>query len=760
MHALWSRTAQASSCRCSACLQGATSIARRTTTAASRRGFKAGDLFTACYSTILATAAVVDAKVKDDRRREWDRLIAEAKSLPIEKQDAPNYMATGDISKICDGERSAERRNPVLAVWDGIRWSTATASKDAQSTIQPKVLDPHDSITKLARMPANHSPANIFVGEEEWIDEDFERVLPPRKPRNYVQIRKVEEAVLKLIDRLLLQSMANSSIQSSSLSAGAIADLTAQMKEMTMRIDALRHGHTRVPSYSYLDAKSVRQEQAELHDALRVLLKKAESNQSSIDIILAKICYNLLISTSPPNITTYNVLIEHFTRLERHDLAQIVVDSFLDETRYRPNTMTVCVLLDHFVAKRDSRGFRKIIKRMRAVDGDMRIKRRALSALSIPSVQDWARSNKVIHRNGFLSQKVSRNAHIFDSLIQGCLKLADVRSAIRYLRAALREGCQVKSGTLCEIAVECVEQLDYKAGRSLLHTILLQWEDNISLNHGIEYCRASRHAVYQILNFCGVSADLTEQLPVKGSRDALERVKASRNALRRVKASLNALQRLVRHMTIMSVADSVDRFSERVSLVQSVLNTKSPGLTQEFKIHGRLFRFLESETYPDNVYQRLDLAMQILDRASIDNNRRVNRVRQNGWRARMNAIKALRSSLRVQLKDFKSMQEMLLPISYNHLSPQSKSEYNASTRRTISKKMDLLLSLHRKPSGKIPIKSKSSSRKKRPQRTSQQASPSTIQVEVMPKRLTDHARPFYDVFPILRPPTSDAQFQL
>jgi hypothetical protein len=397
---------------------------------------------------------------------------------------------------------------------------------------------------------------------------------------------------------------------------------------------------------------------------------------------------------------------------------------------------------------------------MRAVDGDMRIKRRALSALSIPSVQDWARSNKVIHRNGFLSQKVSRNAHIFDSLIQGCLTLADVRSAIRYLRAALREGCQVKSGTLCEIAVECVEQLDYKAGRSLLHTILLQWEDNISLNHGIEYCRASRHAVYQILNFCGVSADLTEQLPVKGSRDALERVKASRNALRTVKAPLNALQRLVRHMTIMSVADSVDRFSERVSLVQSVLNTKSPGLTQEFKIHGRLFRFLESETYPDNVYQRLDLAMQILDRASIDNNRRVNRVRQNGWRARMNAIKALRSSLRVQLKDFKSMQEMLLPISYNHLSPQSKSEYNASTRRTISKKMDLLLSLHRKPSGKIPIKSKSSSRKKRPQRTSQQASPSTIQVEVMPKRLTDHARPFYDVFPILRPPTSDAQFQL
>src|SRR5271167_254290 len=80
MQVIWSRVAQTSSCRCNACLHSGTKLARRTTTAAGRRQLKASDLFTLCYSAMFATAAVVDAKRKDSRRKQWDRAIEEAQA--------------------------------------------------------------------------------------------------------------------------------------------------------------------------------------------------------------------------------------------------------------------------------------------------------------------------------------------------------------------------------------------------------------------------------------------------------------------------------------------------------------------------------------------------------------------------------------------------------------------------------------------------------------------------------------------------------
>lgn len=735
------RTAQASSCRCSSCLQTATTIARRTTTAASRHRFRAGDLFTACYSTILATAAIVDAKVKDDRRLEWDRLIAEAKTTPIVKPEGEEGGSTGNISRN-DREGFDEMKKPDSAVWDGISWSTATSSKHAQRLAQRKTLDAYNSVANSTRAPNVYSPSGVLVTEEEWIDEDYGHILRPREPRNHIQIRNVEETISKLVDRLLLQSKVNPSIQSSSLSAGARADLTAQMNEMSMTIEGLQRGDTPLPSYSHLDPTSMRQEQAELHGSLIALLKKAESDHSIIDVTLAKICCNLLVSTSPPNITTYNILIEYFTRLGRHDLAQIVVDSFLLESRYRPNNATICLLLNHFAAKGDSAGFRKIIKRMGGVDGDMRIKSRALSVLPVPSIQNWAMTSKVVHRNGLLTQKVPRNAQIFDSLIQGCLKLADIRSAIRYFRASLREGCQVNSGVLHQIAKACLEKMDYNAGRSLLYTILLPWEGGASLDHGIDYCSTSRYAIYQLLGLCRIDIASSEKLPIKASR--------------------HALQRLIRHMNIKSIADSVDRFSERVSLLESLLSmNSSEALAKELKTHDWVFQLLGSQRYPDTPYQRIDLAVRILNQASLHETRRIKRLKQNSSKARLKSIQGFEATLRTQSKDFNSIQQLLLPISYNHLSPKSKSKYDASVGNRqdipISKRMSFLLSLHLQ--GGSSDKNTTKPRLLRLQGAYQSSAPE-IQAKHIPKPHKVSGPSFSDSYPAFPRPASASQYQL
>ena len=712
-----------------------TTVTRRTTAAASRRRFNAGDLFTACYSTILATAAVVDAKVKDDRRREWDRLIAEAKSIPIETPEGREGIPGGNIPTSF-GEKSVEIRNPAPVIWDGIRWSTVTRS-ELHWTAQ-QVADSRDHATNPPWIPTDRSPSDSFDMKEEWIEDNPEGILPPREPKNHVQFRKVEETVARLVNRLLLQSKANPSFQSSSVLAGARADLVARMKEMTMRLDTLQDGNVRIPSYSHLDPASVRQEQAELHSSLIALLETADSDNSNIDVILAKVCYNLLISTSPPNISIYNILIEHFTRLERHDLAQIVVDSFFNESRYRPNAVTICLILDHFAAKGDSHGFRKIIKRMRGDDGDVRIKRRPLSILPIPSIQDWAMSNKVIHRNGFLIQKMPRNNQIFDSLIQGCLKLADISSAVRYFRAALREGCHVKSGILYRIADACVKKLDYKAGRSLLYTVLLQWEGGNSLDHPIEYCRTSRYAIYQILALCRVNLHSTEKLPVKSSREAL--------------------QGLLLHMKIKSVTESVERSSERLSLIENLLKPRSTeDLAQELKTHTFALRLLGSQTFPDSAYERFDLAVQILKQASLYEVGRDKRTKQRKTKARLQALEA---TLLAQLKDFKSMQQMLLPISYNRLSPGSKSKYDTWTKQhqniPISRKMAILMILHAAAGGGSPTRAKPPGNPV----TEKPVSESKFRVDDIARPLEISSGSFCGSYPGFSRPVSVAQYQL
>src|SRR5579862_2032461 len=80
MQTIWSRAKPTpSSCRCTSCISVAAAIARRATTSATRRRLKVGDTFTAFYSAIFATAALVDAKIKEDRRNGLDRMIQEAR---------------------------------------------------------------------------------------------------------------------------------------------------------------------------------------------------------------------------------------------------------------------------------------------------------------------------------------------------------------------------------------------------------------------------------------------------------------------------------------------------------------------------------------------------------------------------------------------------------------------------------------------------------------------------------------------------------
>jgi len=572
MQALWSRAAQArTSCQCSSCLHGASAIARRTTTATSKRRLKLGDLFTACYSTIIATAVFADARVKEDRRKEWDRIIAEAKAgMPVDETAAP---------KITHGQQKAEKLGLDLIYYPrAVRRAPWTASNhrppNPKSGYLPQVVSLgclDNQLKSFARSTeecdtvADASPTSSAGQHEDWFDvDDFEaRPSPnfsPREPFNKAHLNKMGEMVRNLIDRLLLKADIFSSTETASISN---TSLEAQKIDIAQRIGKMRTSFTRLPAYSWESNSSIRQEQrTALHKSILTLCAKTipdpntKPDRSSVELLVAKICYNLLISTTPPNIGTYNILIRELTRLEQHDLAQSVVDSFLHDCVMKPNERTIKLILDHYHAKKDSAGFQDTINRMRSYGGHMHVESKPVYALASPAVRRWAVSNRIGQHGAWLFQKVDRTPAIFESLFRGSFDLKGLRATIRFIRAALREGQTVPVRVIYRVVEACVAQMDYKAARRLLKVLVLAWKtDSISI---INLSPDFRRAFHQLLALCNI-------YPASDSHPVLS-----------PSISHYVVHDMLRWIRIQSIEDSINRVQYVISSLAITLDIPFP----------------------------------------------------------------------------------------------------------------------------------------------------------------------------------------
>jgi hypothetical protein len=589
MQVLWSRAAQAgSSCRCSSCLHAATTIARRTTTAASKRRLRFSDLFTACYSTILATAAFADARAKEDRRKEWDRVIAEARSaMPTKEPEVIQEEYPQRDSKLLDlndifGSHGPRASSSLLSpVWNGTTWVVPLSLESKLQTLGSQLKQQsRESVNSLSDEPETRSPEALY---SEWLD-NVDTELPDREPKNRLHLEKMEQHIAYLVDRFLLKA-GIFSIQH--LPQGSYKQ---QMKEMAQRIELLKKGFTQLPAYTWDDMEAVSEQRSSLHRSLTALCRKTPSDELSIRLMLAKICYNLLISTAPPNMTTYNIMLSEFTRLQRPDLAQIVIHSFFFDTRYKPRQSSVALMIKHCAAKEDRAGLKAIIQRMRGANGDMRVRKRAVIDLPDPFIQHWALTNKVIHREGCLSQKTPREPQVFDALIRASLSLLGVKSAILYVRAALREHGHVSSETLCRVIGACCAQFNFQRGVSLLRTILSLWEDGRAPEE-ILCSRKVRFHIHQLLSLCGVDVSPS---PKESLALAIPQ---------------EALRRMLHSMRIQSLRETVGRFEELLLELKGALVAHLPE-----PLNVRSHDIPDITTHTN--LERLDVAFSILRKSS------------------------------------------------------------------------------------------------------------------------------------------------
>ena len=551
MQVLWSRAAPTrTACRCRACF-------RRTTTAASKRRLKVGDLFTACYSTILGTAVFADAKVKEERRKEWDRVISEAKAgIPIDESDGvervvPDQSDTQEVRSVVrlmlsNDLKDKRKKGPV---WDGI---SVTSSPSIHFEPVDLTLDLHlkQSISKCERKPnqAISSEDDADWPDEEDLTDKFCEPgvdkFAPREPVIRLHVDKMELMVSRLVSNLLLRRRQLSALAEI---ASSDCDISIRLKEIAGQIRSLQ-GQTRLPAYIFNDNRETATERHRLNSAIETVFDHTAADHSNFDLILAKICYNLLVCTSPPNIQTYNILIRCFDRLKMYELSQVVVDSFLYYSKFKPCSETVQLLLDHYSGQKDVKGYKAMVDRMRAVDGDLRMRMRAVDQIHRWHVQEWVATRKTYLKDGLLREKTPRDSAIFDSLINGFLELDKVKSAVRYLRAALHEGMLISSATLLRLVDACTSGREYRAGLQVLRLLLGLWKGQ---SEQVIYDSKARLAVHRLLGLCGIKLESRRPLPRSMSREVV--------------------QSLHRHMVMQSLGDKLDRFAATLTNVEAVL---------------------------------------------------------------------------------------------------------------------------------------------------------------------------------------------
>lgn len=511
MQTLWSRAVQTRcTCRCSSCFSYGKALARRSTTAAARRGLRFGDAFTAFYSSIFAVAAIADAKGKDARRQKWDEAIAEARTdLVALERKQQGRIKSSSANGLTDEE---------MASMDQVSWQElfvrAAEEKKIRIALGLEGLKgiPLDLLENLSSSEIEQLLPEAVCGDAEtdlwrgWkSDRYFEKGLPTKKLKTF------ELSISKLVLRFLLESEERRSAipeepEALILTAQAPSfqyreELSKRIANIDIRISALSH-ISRWPSSS-IDQESPNRPQyfkrfanENLNTALRTVFLASEEEKADIDTLTSRICYNLLISSTPPDVHTYNMLIVVLCRLRQHGLVRAVLES-MRECHVPPNEITISATLRFYTATDDRFGFERYVKVVGSRNGVLDLRQPTISILSrrrdvLPGylhkrrrlVQTKDSTGQPVDLVAaeedacmLVFQKAPRNQAVLEELFCGTLKFFGLAQARYCYKALVEDGWEVNIRILTLMLKRCAREKNWRIGRLVwqqLHDLALQ----------------------------------------------------------------------------------------------------------------------------------------------------------------------------------------------------------------------------------------------------------------------------------------------
>ena len=223
----------------------------------------------------------------------------------------------------------------------------------------------------------------------------------------------------------------------------------------------------RLPWYGRRPNKRIRHEAA-LNQRLTLLLSEMGDGKDPSSM-LSEICYDLLMSPTPPTIKTYNILLLRFCQLRHESLVQVLWESMC-KSHVRPNETTYSTLLRFFTATNNEIEFRKLVRRMKGYDRGVALMKQDVVINPI-SAQRVRRLRYESHHSDLVFEKARMNQEVYESLIIGALKFMGEQSAMHYYKNMISEGWETTSEMLNAILEDCCNIVDWEGACSVWQQI-------------------------------------------------------------------------------------------------------------------------------------------------------------------------------------------------------------------------------------------------------------------------------------------------
>ncbi|KAI1480590.1 hypothetical protein F4774DRAFT_76558 [Daldinia eschscholtzii] len=499
MHSLFSRAVQAqSSCRCRLCLHSGHSIVRRSTNIAPRRKVTVADIFTACYTTILGTATVIDARRKEVRKKELDEKLEKARAA-LGSSSAQNTSSQpgGEVDNPDSDSATASR-----TCSDGLR--------RRNHPLTSGLLQELGVLCEITRRPVSR-PSWIQT-QIEWAqvesaivaeELDPENVL--REPKSDQQLRRTTATVVELVNQLIDRSRTYKSTRSQDVETSVDEAVYKELKDMLLTFN--------YPSYNQPNEDP--NEAARTRFLLGESIRRIFNHAADAKEVVAKICFNILTVGVPPSIHTYNTMIAGFNRIQRPDLAQTVIDSYIHRTTWPATEQTAVCLLDHYRGVNQEDGIRDIIQRMRGVRGDgLHFRIIDKKAIYTRDWLAWAIENCASRKYAYV-ERMRRTDAVFTSIIKGWLYCGELGNASMAFVTCIRYGGTIAIQTLQELFTACLSTVNYSAARRLAGGLaknirsFATWIDCIIRQESIDTSRRLIMSLSNLVDLCRLPFSFT-----------------------------------------------------------------------------------------------------------------------------------------------------------------------------------------------------------------------------------------------------------
>ncbi|KAK3070922.1 hypothetical protein LTR53_009602 [Teratosphaeriaceae sp. CCFEE 6253] len=416
------------------------------------------------YSGIFAAAATWDAGAKKQRSEQWERAIEGAREELGQSAQAVER----------DPQRESGRHKPSHApdAFEGVKphrgrvhWPTNTGPELNTHHLPPESIyaaDWRKSRAELHQLSAK-KVENIMLSVDALQLRIFFEIQRKQDPR-------LRDAALAALPVEYSDRIPSSLVQLEASIQSKLDDLK-RIKPYGSDLSGWHRSPEDLPLSHYrqddrgTSPDTVRQ----LNSALQDLFRHHEASPASRPALLAKIAYNLSVSTAPPDVHTYNTLLLGLSddpSLVHQRVRSRIIES-LEETHIRANEITSTAILNYFREAERPVAFVKYVKLMRGAEDGL--------ALAHPDIEiTEANASRLVRKEGRPDKVIQLpypTPMVFGALIEGVLKFSGFDHALSICHGMAREGWGLCIKGLTPLLLHCADRGEWNAGLAVWRQI-------------------------------------------------------------------------------------------------------------------------------------------------------------------------------------------------------------------------------------------------------------------------------------------------